>query len=90
MKVADSVFANRSSARSAQFLTSIGITLLQENVRVKEQALAFSQKLLADNKKQVEIGTLAPSRCAGGVRSCHRPAGLNRGPDQFTTARRVD
>jgi outer membrane protein TolC len=27
---------------------------------VKEQALAYSQKLLEDNKKQVEIGTLAP------------------------------
>ena len=27
---------------------------------MKEQALAYSQKLLADNKKQVEIGTLAP------------------------------
>ena len=27
---------------------------------MKEQALAYSQKLLEDNKKQVEIGTLAP------------------------------
>ncbi len=31
-----------------------------ENVKVKEQALALAQKLLNDNKKQVEIGTLAP------------------------------
>ncbi len=31
-----------------------------EDVRVKRQALALSQKLYDDNKKQVEIGTLAP------------------------------
>ena len=31
-----------------------------ENVDVDQQALAYSQKLLDDNKKQVEIGTLAP------------------------------
>lgn len=31
-----------------------------ENVRVQESSLALSQKTLADNKKQVEIGTLAP------------------------------
>lgn len=31
-----------------------------EDVRVKQQALATSQRLYNDNKKQVEIGTLAP------------------------------
>jgi len=31
-----------------------------ENVRVRQQALALAQKLYEDNKKQVEIGTLAP------------------------------
>ncbi len=31
-----------------------------EDVKVKERSLALSQKTLADNKKQVEIGTLAP------------------------------
>lgn len=31
-----------------------------EDVRVKERSLALDQKTLADNKKQVEIGTLAP------------------------------
>ena len=33
---------------------------LVEDVHVKEQALAASQKLYEDNKSQVEIGTLAP------------------------------
>jgi outer membrane protein TolC len=31
-----------------------------ENVRVKQQTLALAEKLYEDNKKQVEIGTLAP------------------------------
>jgi outer membrane protein TolC len=31
-----------------------------ENVEVDRQALAYSEKLLEDNKRQVEIGTLAP------------------------------
>src|SRR6266436_3761014 len=31
-----------------------------ENVRVHKEQLAFAQKTLSDNKKQVEIGTLAP------------------------------
>jgi len=31
-----------------------------ENVRVKEEELAFSQKTLSDNERQVQIGTLAP------------------------------
>ena len=31
-----------------------------EDVKAKERALALAQKTLADNKKQVEIGTLAP------------------------------
>jgi outer membrane protein len=31
-----------------------------ENVRVAEESLAFAQKTLSDNQKQVEIGSLAP------------------------------
>ena len=31
-----------------------------ENVRVQSEQLAFAQKTLSDNRKQVEIGTLAP------------------------------
>ena len=60
-KVADSVFRQ-------QVITTLGSVLnyywdylsFKETVRVKEEGLAFSEKLLADNKKQVEIGTLAP------------------------------
>ncbi len=36
------------------------LVAFNEDVSVKRQALALSQKLYNDNKKQVEIGTLAP------------------------------
>jgi outer membrane protein len=36
------------------------LVTFNENVRVAQQALARSQKLYEDNKKQVEVGTLAP------------------------------
>lgn len=37
-----------------------GLLYDRENVRVAQDAVAYSQKLLDDNKRQVEIGTLAP------------------------------
>jgi outer membrane protein len=36
------------------------LVAFNQDVRVKQQALATSQRLYNDNKKQVEIGTLAP------------------------------
>jgi outer membrane protein TolC len=61
MKVASSVFRQQVISTLGTILNEYWDYLsFRENVRVKEQALAFSQKLLADNKKQVEIGTLAP------------------------------
>ena len=36
------------------------LVAFNEDVRVKQQALATSQRLYEDNKKQVEVGTLAP------------------------------
>ena len=36
------------------------LVAFNENVRVRKQALALATKLLEDNQKQVEIGTLAP------------------------------
>lgn len=60
-KAADSIFRQ-------QVITTLGTVLNaywdylsdKENVSVREQSMAYSQKLLDDNKKQVEIGTLAP------------------------------
>lgn len=36
------------------------LVAFNEDLKVKQQALALAQKLYEDNKKQVEIGTLAP------------------------------
>jgi outer membrane protein len=36
------------------------LVAFNEDVRVKKEALALSEKLYSDNQKQVEIGTLAP------------------------------
>jgi outer membrane protein len=61
MKIADSVFRQQVISTLGSILNEYWDYLsFKENVRVKEEGLAFSQKLLADNKKQVEIGTLAP------------------------------
>ena len=61
LKVADSVFRQQVILTLGPVLNEYWDFLSdQENVQVKEQALAYSQKLLEDNKKQVEIGTLAP------------------------------
>lgn len=36
------------------------LVFAQENVRVQQESLAFAQKTLGDNQKQVQIGSLAP------------------------------
>jgi outer membrane protein len=61
LKVADAVFRLQVITTVAQVLNLYWDYLsFKENVGVAEQALAYSQKLLSDNKRQVEIGTLAP------------------------------
>lgn len=61
VKAADSVFRQQVISTMGTVLNEYWDYLSdKENVRVKEQALTYSQKLLEDNKKQVEIGTLAP------------------------------
>jgi outer membrane protein len=61
LRVADSVFRQQVIASVAQVLT-LYYTILydRENVRVAQEAVNYDQRLLNDNKKQVEIGTLAP------------------------------
>ena len=61
LKISNSFFRQQVITTVAQVLNLYWDYLsFKENVRVAEQALAFSEKLLADNKRQVEIGTLAP------------------------------
>jgi len=61
VKISNSVFRQQVITTVAQVLNLYWDYLsFKENVRVAEQALAFSEKLLSDNKRQVEVGTLAP------------------------------
>ncbi len=61
MKISSSVFRQQVITTVAQVLNLYWDFLsFKENVRVAEQAVAFSEKLLSDNKRQVEVGTLAP------------------------------
>ena len=61
LKVAASVFRLQVITTVSQVLNLYwDYVAFQENVRVAGQALALAEKLLSDNKRQVEIGTLAP------------------------------
>jgi outer membrane protein TolC len=61
LKISNSVLRQQVITTVAQVLNLYWDYLsYKENVRVTQQALAFSEKLLSDNKRQVEIGTLAP------------------------------
>ncbi|HUZ47421.1 MAG TPA: TolC family protein [Terriglobia bacterium] len=61
LNVAESVFRQQVIATVAQVLNAY-YTLLadRDQVRVAQSAVGYSQKLVEDDKKQVQIGTLAP------------------------------
>ena len=59
--IADSVFRQQVITTISQILNLYyDLVYYRENVRVAERSLALAQKTLSDNKRQVEIGTLAP------------------------------
>ncbi len=61
VKIADSVFRQNVMTAIAQVLNLYyDMVYYRDNVRVAERSLALAQKTLSDNKRQVEIGTLAP------------------------------
>jgi outer membrane protein len=61
LQVADLVFKQQVMATVANVIGLYwDLVAFNEDVAVKRQALALAQKLYNDNKKQVEIGTLAP------------------------------
>lgn len=60
-KIAEASFKNQVMVTVSQIqLIYWDLVNAYEDVRVKERTLSLSQKTLSDNKKQVEIGTLAP------------------------------
>ncbi len=61
LRFADSAFRQQLITAVTQVLNLYwDLVSFRENVRVAQQALALAQKTLSDNKRQVEIGTLAP------------------------------
>jgi outer membrane protein len=61
LKVADSIFAQQVITTVSQVSTDYWqLVFARENVKVEQAAVAVSTKLYEDNKKQLEIGTMAP------------------------------
>jgi outer membrane protein len=60
-KIADLAFEQQAITTVTNTITAYWeLVYARENVKVQEQAVAVSEKLYNDNKKQLEIGTLAP------------------------------
>jgi outer membrane protein len=60
-KIADLVFVQQAITTVTNAITAYWeLVYARENVKVEQQAVAVSQKLYNDNKKQLEIGTMAP------------------------------
>jgi outer membrane protein len=61
LRVSDLVFKQQVIATVSSVINLYwDLVSFRENVKVQHQALALAEKLYNDNKKQVEIGTLAP------------------------------
>jgi outer membrane protein len=60
-KIADLVFIQQAITTVTNTITAYWeLVYARENVKVEQQAVAVSEKLYNDNKKQLEIGTMAP------------------------------
>jgi outer membrane protein len=60
-KIADLAFAQQAITTVTNTITAYWeLVYARENVNVEKQAVTVSEKLFNDNKKQLEIGTMAP------------------------------
>jgi outer membrane protein len=60
-KIADLQFAQQAITTVTNTITAYWeLVYARENVKVEQQAVTVSEKLYNDNKKQLEIGTMAP------------------------------
>ena len=60
-KIADLSFAQQAITTTTQTITAYWeLAYARENVKVQQQAVTVADKLYNDNKKQLEIGTMAP------------------------------
>ncbi|MGH9627855.1 MAG: TolC family protein, partial [Bryobacteraceae bacterium] len=61
VKISDLVFKQQVIATVSSIINLyFDLVSINEDVKVRKQALALNQRLYDDNRKQVEIGTLAP------------------------------
>ncbi|MEJ7607237.1 MAG: TolC family protein [Bryobacteraceae bacterium] len=81
VKVSDLVFKEQVIATVAGIVNLYSdLVSFNEDVKVRKQALALAEKLFNDNKKQVEIGTLAP------IEIVRAEAEVARSQQELTTA----
>ena len=60
-KIADLAFAQQAITTVTNTITAYWeLAYARENVNVQQQAVTVSEKLFSDNKKQLDIGTMAP------------------------------
>jgi outer membrane protein TolC len=60
-KIADLIFVQQAITTVTNAITAYWeLVYARENVKVEQQAVAVSEKLYNDNRKQLEIGTMAP------------------------------
>jgi outer membrane protein TolC len=60
-KIADLAFAQQAITTVTNTITAYWeLVYARENVNVEQQAVTVSEKLFSDNKKQLDIGTMAP------------------------------
>lgn len=60
-KIADLAFAQQAITTTTNTINAYWeLVYARENVQVQQQAVAVAEKLYNDNKKQLEIGTMAP------------------------------
>lgn len=60
-KIADMAFAQQAITTITNTITAYWeLVYARENVKVQQQAVTVAEKLYNDNKKQLEIGTMAP------------------------------
>ncbi len=60
-KIADLAFAQQAITTVTNTITAYWeLAFARENVKVQQQAVTVAQKLYEDNKKQLEIGSMAP------------------------------
>src|SRR5688572_21779114 len=79
--VSDLVFREQVIATVAAIVNLYSdLVSFNEDVKVRKQALALAEKLYSDNKKQVEIGTLAP------IEIVRAEAEVARSQQELTTA----